>query len=367
VRSNIIKLWESDQSNIPLTLEVLNYLQQNSEWTLIEAFFARLTLTIKNTPEILVKIIEIQINQNQYEQAFINATLLNEVTNNHPLSTHYLILIEYLQGNVANVLSYNNNLQLLSETKLIIGRALYIDNQLEQAIELINSENMSSSAEALGLLSMLYFDLGDLIKSSSKFDKALRLMPNQFDALLAKASYEVSMHNMDRAVPVITDCQGQQPKNGRVLSLLGQVQLYKIQLMDAVDTLSLASKYMPEHIGTWHLLGWAYMLTQQLILAEQAFNTALNLNPNFADSHGALACVAINNNQVEQSKMLAKKALRLDSNSFSALYANALILAHEGKKESSDEMINLILSGKTDLTHKPYLELIQRAVTSHKK
>lgn len=360
-----MKLWKSDKSNIHLTLDVLTFIQEHSKWDVFENVVDELELTIKSTPEVLVKIIEIQINQNQYEEALANATLLNKITNNHPLSLHYLVLIEYLQGNIANVLLYLYNKQLLTETKLIIARALYINNQLEQAVELINAENVESSAETLGLLSMLYFDLGELTKSSLNFDKALSITINQFDALLAKASYEVTTHNMDLAFSTINKCLEQQSKNGRVLSLLGQVQLYKIQLVDAVNTLKLATEYMPEHIGTWHLLGWAYMLTQQLELAEQAFNTSLNLNPNFAESHGALACVAINKNQIEQAKHIAKKALRLDPHSFSALYANALILAAEGKKEEADSMIKSILSGKTELTRQSYLELIQRAVTSH--
>lgn len=361
----IFKLWRADKNNINLIIDLLTFIQKNSRWDIFENIITELATPIKEKPEVLVKIIEIQICQNKYEQANINALLLSDITNEHPLSTHYLILIAYLQGDLVKVISFSEHEPLLLESKLIIARSLYIDNRLEHAVELITSENVSTSAEALGLLSMLYFDLADLEKAALNFDKALNIKTNQFDALLAKASYEVTMHNMDLAFSIINQCLELQPKNGRVLSLLGQVKLYNVQVVDAVDTLKLATEYMPEHIGTWHLLGWAYMLTQQLELAEQAFNAALILNPNFAESHGALACVAINNNQIEQAKILTKKALRLDKNSFSALYANALILAVDGKKEEADRMVKSILSGKTNLTHQSYLELIQRAVTSH--
>jgi len=48
-----------------------------------------------------------------------------------------------------------------------------------------------------------------------------------------------------------------------------------------------AATHLAEHIGTWHVLAWVDIMLGDVADARAAFETALSLDRNFAETHGA--------------------------------------------------------------------------------
>lgn len=80
--------------------------------------------------------------------------------------------------------------------------------------------------------------------------------------------------------------------------------------------------------------GWACVLLADWPEAQRAFDTALQLDRNFAETHGALAVVQVHRGQAEVARATIERALRLDRTCLSAHYALALV----GSAQDADRL-----------------------------
>ena len=95
---------------------------------------------------------------------------------------------------------------------------------------------------------------------------------------------------------------------------------------------------MPEHIGTWHGLGWAALFMADLAAAQAAFEQALALDRNFGESYGGMAVVHARRGDRPAAEAAIEIALRLDRHCMSAHYARAVL---EGRADDAAELRQL--------------------------
>jgi Tfp pilus assembly protein PilF len=92
---------------------------------------------------------------------------------------------------------------------------------------------------------------------------------------------------------------------------------------------------MPSHVGTWHGQGWCELLQRRYASALDAFERALALDRNFAETHGGLAVVHARRGDRDAAMQAIERAMRLNKHGFAARYAQAVL---EGKADDADAM-----------------------------
>lgn len=355
------KLWSLDTNNLPLTVELLEKLSQCKDTMLVDKVILSLSDNMLKEPTVLVKIIELHIKLGNNNLAFDYAERLTVLTNNHSLALHYLILTSFLLYKHEDVIQLSNQHTLLPESYLFVARAEYLLGNIAVGINLIEKHNLVSD-EALGVLSIMKLDAGLFEQAFELCDKALSNTPNQFEALLTKTTQYCMEQHYNHASECIDVLLKFQPKNGRVLSLKGQVYFYQIDFPKAIHTLSLSTEYMPEHIGTWHLLAWAYFLSDNFQDALHAFEQSLLLDRNFGESHGGIACVYAALLREDEARKSSKLALKLNKLSFAGRYAQAILLQNKGNEKEASQLIKDITSADSGYKNTSFSEQIAKAL-----
>lgn len=181
--------------------------------------------------------------------------------------------------------------------------------------------------EALGVASLLALDAnqGDLAQKWADHALSISKQPPVVEAQIARASLMLGDNDAKATLVAVADILINHPQEGRTWSIKGFAHLLDLDLDNARSSLEHATVLMPAHIGTWHGLAWTCLLSKDYIAAQQAFEEALQLNRNFAESYGGLAVLAAVQNQHDAAQEHLRRAFGLDSESFSARYAQALL------------------------------------------
>jgi Flp pilus assembly protein TadD len=107
-----------------------------------------------------------------------------------------------------------------------------------------------------------------------------------------------------------------------------------------------ALTFIPAHIGTWHGQGWAQVLRRDLAAARRSFQAALELDRNFAESHGALAVVLALEQQEQAARKHIELAKRLDVEGLSARYAEAVLTGEAQDTQAVQRLAQRLLGGR---------------------
>lgn len=356
-------MWQSDRNNLPLTVDLIDELLASQQLSECEKVFSMVADELRNSPEVRAKYIELLLRQNQMQQALDKSSELCEQTKNHPVALHYLALSRYLNGDLDGVLSLSENTKLTEQTTILLARAHYHNGALDNAMSLVSAIELP---EAVGLSAMLHYDTNEIEKALNCAEKALTISDSQMDALLAKASCLVNLQQVNAAKPFINKAIEVQPKSGRALSVRGQIELFETHVDEAIATFSEAVKYMPDHIGTWHLLAWSHYLKNDWSQAKEAFDQAMNIDRNFADTHGGLAVIAAMQEDMARATELAKKALRLNPGSYSGLYASAIIAEQSNNNHEAEQIIAGIMASSSHIAGKTNRDLITAVIEQRK-
>lgn len=103
-----------------------------------------------------------------------------------------------------------------------------------------------------------------------------------------------------------------------------------------------------DHLGSWIAAGWAHFVNRDLAESRARFETALDIDPNFAETHGSLAVLDILEGRPEQAKQRTEIALRLDRQCYSAALARALLAAGAGDQASARRIFDLAVNTPVD-------------------
>jgi tetratricopeptide (TPR) repeat protein len=248
-------------------------------------------------------------------------------------------------------------------------RALHYLGKLSEAIDLAQEylKSHEDDATVTGMLGLLYFDHDDLVQARIWSDRALALKPDNLDALITSGGTAIAAEDTDRAKTLLELALERSPREGRVWSSLGLVDLLALDLTAARGKFSLAVQYMPGHIGTWHALAWVQLLQNDLAEAEKSFQTALALDENFGETHGGLAAVAAVRGEWDKADEHSKIARRLDPNAMSTHYANIIRLQREGHADAAQRLMRSALARGTAPGGGTLLDMLARVKTKNRR
>lgn len=229
-----------------------------------------------------------------------------------------------------------------------VVRALHHTGAPEQATAFaaVHQQRLAGHAAFLGAASLAWLDQGELAQAGEWSAAALALDPEAAEALVARATIALSKADSAAAIAGFQQVLARHPGEGRSWSGLGMASLLEREIGAAAGQLEQALVYMPGHIGTWHALGWCKLFSKDLDGAEAAFASAMALDRNFGESHGAVAVVAALKGQRAVAEAAIERALRLDRGGLAARYAQAVLSGEAGDPERFGAFAQNALAGR---------------------
>ncbi|MCD6069515.1 MAG: hypothetical protein K0S42_31 [Microvirga sp.] len=194
------------------------------------------------------------------------------------------------------------------------------------------TEAEADNAEAWGVLALAQSDDGQDREALVSVERALALAPTQLDALLAGGAACTELENFAAAQAYYERAVEHHPDCGRAWSGLGRLDFQDFKFDEAEQHLLRAVAFMTNHIGTWHLLAWIYILRGHSVPAREALQQAYAIDRNFGETHGSLAVVDAMEGDEETAWLGIRRALKLDPDNMAAHYAETLLRERAGDK-----------------------------------
>ncbi|WP_144394459.1 tetratricopeptide repeat protein [Pleionea sediminis] len=360
------KFAQSDPDNISLANDLLNACIAAGELDKGIELASNMPTSVRQDPKVAFAVGMLSMAKGNYEQAVSSFQI---TYNSHPenvaVSYNYayaLFASHEFEKASKTLLLVENQWRVLPTLKLLLARCLHYLGELKTAIQHIEAlvQVEPTNWEAKGLLSLLLLDDGQYEAADQVANEVLGNDDKQLDASIARSSALISMKDIASANDAVTKALEAHPTVGRLWSSKGQLDMLSLDFQKAISSLHQATKHMPDHIGTWHLLGWTQMMTDDLKSARGSFDKALQLNRNFGDTHGGLAVLSVFEGNLDSAKESMRRALGLDSESMAGLYAKALILEKEGNVEESKVIMEKIMQSDTSKGAMAYLPMMKQ-------
>ncbi|MDF3836844.1 tetratricopeptide repeat protein [Cupriavidus basilensis] len=258
-----------------------------------------------------------------------------------------------LRYNLAYALSlagaYGDALQTLgdldddasSSARLLRTRLLHYLGRLDEALaEGAQHENqVTGDPELAGALALIALDAND-------FDKGRHyatLGSASANGKVVAGMDALQQQQPDIAHALFAQALEQNPRSGRAWLGAGLTDL-RYQVMDtAAEKLDHAAALLGTHAGSWVAAGWTYMLMDKLPEARARFEKALDIDRNFADTHGSLAVLAVKEGNLDVAQRSAEIGTRLDPHSLSAIFAKSLVLQAHGDSKAAQRALRTAL------------------------
>lgn len=270
------------------------------------------------------------------------------------LQRRYLEALEHLS---APLLPFE-----LPMVSVLRARCLHHLQRLDEAVAECEAhlKRVGADAEASGLLALLLLDQGRRELARAYATAVVRDLPSQLEARLVLASLQLSAGDVSEARPAFEQLLRDHPRCGRARLSLALIELNEMRLPQAQRESELAVKEMPEHIGSWHVLGWALLLQNQIAAASSAFERALSIDRSFGESHGGIAVIAAFEGRDDDARASIKRALRLDPSSLAARYAQIVLLQRDGSPQQARALFESVLEHPMGASGYSYREALAR-------
>ncbi|MEL7189586.1 MAG: hypothetical protein AAGK17_08560 [Pseudomonadota bacterium] len=146
-------------------------------------------------------------------------------------------------------------------------------------------------------------------------------------------------HKLDEAEAQFEQALATGQTNPRAQIGRGLVALARQDYARAAADIDQGAGQFGEHLGSWIAAGWAHLLAGDQGRARERFETALEADDTFAESHGALAVMDALSGDMEGAQRKAEIAKRLDRASFGAALAGVLIANASGDGETAQRIL----------------------------
>lgn len=222
---------------------------------------------------------------------------------------------------------------LHDDTRLALIKAIHFAGDTQRAlVRLLEALTHSEATpEHDALAALLYFDTQQFDLARVHLGRCASHPFESVETLYVEASIDLLDGKLTEALPKADRALAMSPTDGRCVALKGQLVMADRRLDEALILLQQAVELMPEHIGSWHALGWCHYFSSKPDEARRAFSHALNLDHNFAESHGALAVVNASEGRIALAEESIKRANRIDPKNLSARLARILLTQRRAK------------------------------------
>jgi tetratricopeptide (TPR) repeat protein len=298
--------------------------------------------------ELLFIYSNILLTENKYNEAII--TLRKIGTTNPAVQFNIAYALLFNQEYEAAIKIFTSLIDLdenFQNLKYWTGRCHYYLGDLDNAEKYLYEflEDNPDNSNALGTLALLKLDQKQFREAKELADAAISLSPDNMEASTTLGNLCLNEHDHQGASEFFTSTLNTQPDNGRAWYGLGLANLINHDIASAISNLENATAHIPKHLGTWHSLAWAQMINDDLAGARLTLEKAMMIDRNFGETHGAIALLDILSGNTEGAKEGLKRALKLDNMSFSARFAQSLLL-QKTNPDRAKQIVHGILSYK---------------------
>ncbi len=299
--------------------------------------------------KIQVRLADLFLGQSRYAEAEKVYETLLEHGENDPVLHHNFALALFYQSQFERSLEHLNAAHDLGFCEANQWKYLaYCRHhlfQMEGATDACKNWIITSngSLESRAYMCMLAFD-SNLSDDARKFaEDVLKEDPDNVSANTVLGSLALEENEIDQAHLYFAKATPDPKNSGRAWLGQGLAYLYDDHKNEAISALSEATRKMPEHAGTVIALGWTLLSSSDFIGAEKSFRRAVEIDRNFAESHGGLASALVHLNRLEEAKAAIAIADKLNKANFGAIYAKAFLLKLNGREDASTMLISRAL------------------------
>jgi tetratricopeptide (TPR) repeat protein len=195
-----------------------------------------------------------------------------------------------------------------------------------------------------GVCALVYLDANRAVDAAKCASYSLRGNPNCIDALTVDATLKLATGDLSGAKQEFDGIIARNAKVGRAWVGLGSLALLRRDFEQAKADMARGLEFMPRHVGSWHVLGWTHLVSGNLDEAERVFQHAMELDRNFAETHGAIASIFALRGKVDQANEEIRVALRLNRECMAARFAQSVVASRAGDEARSRQIIQNALT-----------------------
>jgi tetratricopeptide (TPR) repeat protein len=279
--------------------------------------------------------------------------------------SHYC-LTEYADARTALQKAYDAGDRSGGLIRLLVS-SLHHVGQLDEAVAIADANaNVAREDGALaGVFALAYLDAERAIPAARWAKTALRLNPDSVDGLVVDGTLQITQMRVAQARQEFNRALELAPQTGRAWLGLGTLALLEKDFVQARHFLDKAVQHLHAHVGTWHMIAWAHLMSGDLDGAAAAFDKSLELNRNFAETHGGIAAVAALRGEREAAERSIAIAQRLDPECLSAIFARAILTGASGDAKLARRIIADTAAGLAKRDNSALSKLLQESSRSH--
>lgn len=313
----------------------------------------------------------IHIAQKRYREAVIplSALLAGGVVNSGVLINlglcHYC-LAEYPAAHDVLRKAYDAGDRSGGLIRLLVSTLHHLA-RMDDAVSIAdaNADVAREDGPLAGVFALVYLDAERAIPAARWAKTALRLNPNSVDGLVVDGTLQITQMRTAEAREEFDRALELAPQTGRAWLGLGTLALLERDFPKAKELLNKAVQHMPAHVGTWHMIAWAHLTSGDIEGASAAFDKSLELNRNFAETHGGIAAVAaLRGDRASAEKSIAI-AQRLDPECLSAMFARAILAGSAGDPALARRIIADTAAGLSKRDNSALSRLLRDSTRAH--
>jgi tetratricopeptide (TPR) repeat protein len=238
------------------------------------------------------------------------------------------------------------------EAELLIARILHRQDALEESISLVENllEQNPNDAEALGFLSLLYFDMNEQDLAKEMSDKALALNADVYEAKLINIL--IRLMTQETSVEEIEELLQINPGDSRLWFALGNTYMTQGDLDTAEQTLQKAIDLYPEFYDCYIALAWCQLLNDHLNEAHETYQNAIEIVDTLADAWGGLALVYALSEDFSKTEQLISKANELNPECFLTEIAEIIYMNHTNPAQAKAHLVKALNDTKVPVSEK---------------
>lgn len=362
----LLRYLEKDPNNLPLRYDVIAATVEAENWSAANDVAQ---IGIEKYPEELdmhCYLGLIKLQQLDYEAAALCLNFAIDAGSQNLLARYNyafsLFMLERYQQCYSALTHIVINDKVDPPVRMLLAHCLYQLSQHSKAIDEVRIYIKANPrrADAHGLLALLLCEAEQYEISAIHAQSALAIDALQIDALLAVAGKELGSVHYGKAIDAYQQVLRVYPECGRAHSGKGLANFAMNKFDEAQQDFEKAVQYMPNHIGTWHLLAWVHLLEGRSSEAKNAFMASYKLDRNFSETHGGFAVVAVMQGKINDALRHIKIATRLNQTSMSAQYASLLLAKINGNISEVNTILANALDAKIIGKNTKYKDLLKQ-------
>lgn len=338
-----------DPANIELTCELLDALHAQGDFAGVDDVLARADATVIAAPGVAFRAARSHLVHGRYADAEQALQSLIAAGHGSTAVVHDLAFSQLCQrraDDAARTLSDPaNQIERNTAIRVLEARIALMQERHDEALAMLQEALVEAPDDPTvqGVQALALLDAGQTDAARDTAMQCLQSSPDQHEALLAAGTAALWSQDVDAAGTLYARALERHPNSGRALSGQGQVALLHADLDRGLALLTRATQTMPDHIGTWHALAWAQLLSGRRHDARTSYERAYAIDRNFGDTHGGLALVDALDGEIDAAEQGIKRALRLDPDSMTARYAQTLVMDARGDAAGSEIVMQGLL------------------------